>query len=282
MILVFGKTGQVAKQLGLLEGVHCLGRADVDLSEPASCSAAIFEYQPRGVINAAAYTAVDKAEEEERLATVINSEAPTSMARACAELDIPFVHISTDYVFSGAGKRAWQTTDDTSPQNAYGRSKRAGEQGVQASGCTYAILRTSWIISAQGQNFVKSMLKLSETRKFLSVVCDQIGAPTPAVDIADACMKIVYELQNSPYKSGIYHFSGTPDISWYDLANEIFNLVEADVNLTSISTFEFPTAVQRPLNSRLDCHTTAREFLLKRPDWRSALPKILKELGALS
>ena len=190
MILVFGKTGQVANELQRLSGVTALGREDVDLSDPAACAVAIREHAPKAVINAAAYTAVDRAEEEEHLATVINGDAPTAMAKACAELGIPLVHISTDYVFNGTGNTPYRPDDATEPQNAYGRSKLAGEIGIRNSRAVYAILRTSWVVSAHGTNFVKTMLRLSETRDALNVVSDQIGGPTPARDIAAACLQI--------------------------------------------------------------------------------------------
>ncbi|MDB9810495.1 dTDP-4-dehydrorhamnose reductase, partial [Planktomarina temperata] len=214
MILVFGKTGQVANELQRLSGVTALGREDVDLSDPAACAVAIREHAPKAVINAAAYTAVDRAEEEEHLATVINGDAPAAMAKACAELGIPLVHISTDYVFNGTGNTPYRPDDATEPQNAYGRSKLAGEQGIRNSRAVYAILRTSWVVSAHGTNFVKTMLRLSETRDALNVVSDQIGGPTPARDIAAACLQIANQLIQDTTKSGIYHFSGAPDVSW--------------------------------------------------------------------
>ena len=187
MTLVFGKTGQVAIELQRLGGVVALGREQADLSDPQVCAAAIREHTPQAVINSAAYTAVDKAKGDEALATIINGEAPRAMARACAELGIPFVHISTDYVFAGMGDVPWQPGDVTAPQNAYGRSKLVGEIGIRDSGAVHAILRTSWVVSAHGVNFVKTMLHLSETRDALNVVADQIGGPTPARDIAAAC-----------------------------------------------------------------------------------------------
>ena len=164
MILVFGKTGQVATELLAHKDVTALGREHTDLSEPQACAETINLYKPRAVINAAAYTAVDKAESEERLTNTINGDAPGAMAMACAELNIPFVHLSTDYVFDGTGITAWSVSDRTCPQNAYGRSKLKGEQAIKKSGCVYAILRTSWVVSAHGNNFIKTMLRLSETR----------------------------------------------------------------------------------------------------------------------
>ena len=282
MILVFGKTGQVATELQRLSGVMALGREDVDLSDPAACAAAIHEHTPKAVINAAAYTAVDKAEDEEHLATVINGDAPTAMAKACAELGIPLVHISTDYVFDGSGDTPWQPNDMTDPQNAYGRSKLVGEIGVRESGAVYAILRTSWVVSVHGANFVKTMLRLSETRDALNVVADQIGGPTPARDIAAVCFHMAEQLVQEPSKSGIYHFSGTPDVSWAELATEIFAQAGRLVTITQIPTADYPTPAKRPLNSRMDFRSTEQVFGVTRPNWQVGLKEILKDLGVKS
>ena len=282
MILVFGKTGQVASELQRLNGVKALGREDVDLSDPAECAAAIHEHAPNAVINAAAYTAVDKAEDEEHLATVINGDAPALMATACVELGIPLVHISTDYVFSGKGNTPYCPDYATEPQNAYGRSKLEGEQGIRASGAVYAILRTSWVVSAHGANFVKTMLRLSETRDALNVVSDQIGGPTPARDIAAACVQIANQLIQDKTKSGTYHFSGAPDVSWAEFATEIFAQDDRTVTVTPIPTAEYPTHAKRPLNSRLKCHSTEHVFGIKRPNWRDGLKEILKDLKETS
>ena len=278
MILVFGKTGQVAVELQRLEDVTALGREDADLSDPKACLDAIRNHAPDAVINAAAYTAVDKAEEEEQRATVINGDAPTAMARVCAELDIPLIHISTDYVFEGTSNTAWSPNDPTTPQNAYGRSKLAGEIGVRASGSVHAILRTSWVVSAHGANFVKTMLHLSGNRNALSVVADQIGGPTPAHDIAAACLQIVEHLLQNPTKSGTYHFSGAPDVSWADFATEIFDQAKRSVTITPIPTADYPTPATRPQNSRMDCGKIQQIFGIKRPDWRKGLNAILQDL----
>ena len=282
MILVFGKTGQVATELQRLSGVMALGRDDVDLSDPAACAAAILEHVPEAVINAAAYTAVDRAEDEEHLATVINGGAPTVMAKACAELGIPLVHISTDYVFNGLGNIPYRPDDVTEPQNAYGRSKFAGEVAIRESGAVYAILRTSWVVSAHGANFVKTMLRLSETRDALNVVSDQIGGPTPARDIATACLNIAEQLIQEPSKSGTYHFSGTPDVSWAEFATEIFAQVGRTVIVSAIPTAQYPTPAKRPLNSRMDCNSTEQVFGIKRPKWQDGLKEILKDLEVIS
>ena len=282
MILVFGKTGQVATELQRLGNVVALGRDQADLSDPQACADAISTHRPRAVINAAAYTAVDKAEEEEALATIINGDAPAAMARVCMELGIPLIHISTDYVFDGTGERPWQPNDPTDPQNAYGRSKLAGEIGIRNSGAVHAILRTSWVVSAHGANFVKTMLRLSDTRDALSVVADQIGGPMPARDIAAASLKIVEQLIDDPSKSGTYHFSGAPDVSWAEFAYEIFAQAGKAMSVTPIPTAEYPTPAQRPLNSRMDCRTTEQVFGIARPDWREGLHMILNELEGTS
>ena len=278
MILVFGKTGQVATELQHLGDVLALGRDQADLSDPVACAQKIRALTPRAVINTAAYTAVDKAEEEEKLATIINGDTPTAIARACAEMKIPLVHISSDYVFEGSGGAAWKPCDTTAPQNAYGRSKLAGENGIRNSGATHAILRTSWIVSAHGANFVKTMLGLSETRDALSVVADQIGGPTPARDIARACLMIAQQLQEDPSKSGIYHYSGAPSVSWAGFATSIFMQAARPVAVTPIQTAAYPTPAKRPLNSRMDCSTTFSTFGIEQPDWRIGLKAMLKEL----
>jgi dTDP-4-dehydrorhamnose reductase len=278
MILVFGKTGQVATELQRLGNVVALGRDQADLASPAVCADAIRTLAPRAVINAAAYTAVDRAEEEEALATLINGDAPTAMAQACAELVIPLIHISTDYVFAGTGGAPWQPDDPTAPQNAYGRSKLAGEIGIRNSGAVHAILRTSWVVSAHGANFVKTMLRLSDTRDALTVVADQIGGPTPARDIAAACLQMAEQLIVEPSKSGTYHFSGAPDVSWADFARAIFELAGRAVTVTPMPTTDYPTPVKRPLNSRMECGATQQVFGIARPNWRNGLNMILQEL----
>lgn len=278
-ILILGRNGQVATELRALADVVALGRDVVDLSNPSACAAAINAHRPLAVINAAAYTAVDRAEEEEKLATVINGDAPVAMAQACAVLNIPLVHISTDYVFAGTGTRAWAPDDKTALQNAYGRSKLAGERGIRAAGCTHAILRTSWVFSAYGSNFVKTMLRLSESRGELSVVDDQIGGPTPARAIAAACLSIAQQLCDDPGKTGTYHFSGAPDVSWCQFAREIFAKARRTTRVSPITTRDYPTPAARPLNSRLDCQNTEQVFGIPRPDWRTGLAETVRELG---
>ncbi|MEP4037185.1 dTDP-4-dehydrorhamnose reductase [Pseudophaeobacter sp.] len=282
MILVFGKTGQLARELARHEAVICLGRDQADLSDPAACAEIIRAKTPAAVINAAAYTAVDRAEEEEALATQINGAAPAAMAQVCADLGIPFVHVSTDYVFDGSGKKAWQPEDMVAPVNAYGRSKLAGEEAVRAAGGPHAILRTSWVVSAHGNNFVKTMLRLGAERESLTIVADQIGAPTPARDIATACLEMARQLRTEPGKSGTYHLQASPEVSWAGFAAEIFAQAGLTCQVAEIPTSAYPTPAVRPLNSRLDCTTLETVFGIDQPDWRVGLVDILKDLGEAS
>ena len=278
MILVFGKTGQVATELQSHKDVIAIGRDQADLSVPTTCTEAIRRYKPRAVINAAAYNTVDKAVSEENLANTINGDAPGAMASACADLSIPLVHISTDYVFDGSGTTPWSVTHIPNPQNAYGRSKLKGEQAIKASGCVHAILRTSWVVSAHGNNFVKTMRRLSETRDRITVVDDQTGGPTWARDIAQTCISIAEQLIQDQSKSGIYHYSGQPNVSWCEFANAIFEQMDCKTIASPIPTTEYPTPASRPLNSRLDCEATQDTFGIARPFWRDGLKEILRDL----
>lgn len=277
-ILVFGKSGQVARELlAAVPVALALDRSDADLSIPGACARAIERLCPSIVINAAAYTSVDRAEQEEALATKVNGSAPAEMAQTCASLDIPFVHLSTDYVFNGAGVSPWAPGDPTSPISAYGRSKLAGEIGVSEAGGRCAVLRTSWVFSPHGQNFVKTMLRLGAERSELRVVEDQVGGPTPAAAIASACLVMAECLQDDPSKAGVYHFSGTPDISWAGFAKEIFAQADMECSVTGIATEEYPTPARRPANSRLDCTETLAVFGIERPNWKVALKTILED-----
>lgn len=280
-ILVFGETGQVARELAGQGGVTCVGRDAADLADPAGCAAMIRDRRPIAVINAAAYTAVDRAEEEEALATVINGDSPGAMARECAALSIPFVHISTDYVFDGSGDAPWRPDDATGPLGAYGRSKLAGERAVAAAGGTWAVLRTSWVVSAHGANFVKTMLRLGAERDVLRVVADQVGGPTPARDIAAACLRVAETLIAAPDKGGLYHFAGSPDVSWAGFARAIMEAAGRNCRIEEVGSAEYPTPAARPANSRLDCSRFETVFDMKRPDWRVGLQAILKDLGEI-
>lgn len=279
-ILVFGKTGQVARELAKLPETLCLGRDAADLTDPTACADAIRLHKPAAVINAAAYTAVDAAETDEAQATLVNATAPGAMARACADLGIPLVHISTDYVFAGDGATPWQPDDATAPLGAYGRSKLAGETAVRDAGGAHAVLRISWVVSAHGANFVKTMLRLGAERDSLNVVADQIGGPTAAADIAAACHRIAKQLIDAPDKAGTYHFSGAPDCSWADFARAIFDEAGLNCAVHDIPSSGYPTPAQRPLNSRMDCGTTHKTFGIERPQWHASLTQILKDLGA--
>ena len=280
-ILVFGQTGQVATELArrLPAGVTArfLGRDRADLSDPAACAAQVGDCD--AVINAAAWTAVDRAETEEAAATVVNGEAPAAIARACAAKGLPFLHISTDYVFDGAGDRPFRPDDPTDPLGAYGRSKLAGEIGVRDSGARALILRTSWVVSAHGANFVKTMLRLGRERDSLNVVADQVGGPTPAAAIADALFVAARAMVGGA-AGGTHHFSGAPDTSWADFARAIMARAGLSCTINDIPTSAYPTPARRPANSRLDCSALAAAFGIARPDWRAGLDDILQELTA--
>lgn len=247
------------------------------MTEPERAAAHIAEIKPTAVINATAYTAVDKAEDEPLIAQTVNADAVGAMGRACAALGIPIVHISTDYVFPGDGTAAWTPDDATGPLGVYGASKLAGEDALRASGARHAILRTSWVFSAHGNNFVKTMLRLGAERDCLTIVADQIGGPTPAADIARACVTIA-EALIAGHAGGTYHFSGAPDVSWADFAREIFQQSGLSPEVVDIPSSDFPTKATRPLNSRLDCSTLEADFGIKRPDWRTGLRNVLEHL----
>jgi len=199
------------------------------------------------------------------------------MARACASRRLPFLHISTDYVFDGAGDRPFAPDDPTRPLGAYGRSKLLGEQAVRASGGAHLILRTSWVISAHGTNFVKTMLRLGKERDSLRVVADQIGGPTPAAAIADTLF-VVARAMRGGQGGGTYHFAGAPDISWAGLARAIMDEAGLKCRIDDIATSDYPTPALRPLNSRLDCLTLSRDFGIARPSWHAGLMNILRDL----
>ena len=284
-VLVFGQTGQLATELARRAtpdiAMTCLGRDTADLADPAACAAMIAASDADVVINAAAYTAVDRAETEEELATTINGTAPGAMARACAARGIPFLHVSTDYVFDGSGTRPWQPDDRTGPLGAYGRSKLAGEAAVRAAGGPHVILRTSWVVSAHGANFVKTMLRLGAERDSLSIVADQIGGPTAAADIATALLTMARAFHAGRGVTGTYHFSGAPDVSWAGFAREIFAQAGLSCAVEDIPTTAYPTPARRPANSRMDCSALARDYGVERPDWRESLRDILIDLKGI-
>ena len=281
-LLVFGKSGQLARELERrVPDAVFLSRDDADLLKPDVCAQQVERYKPDAVIIAAAWTAVDAAEDNRDAAEIVNGKTPGAIAVACAGFGIPLVHVSTDYVFDGTGTEPWMPDDATAPLGVYGATKRAGERAIVDAGGVHAILRTSWVVSAHGANFIKTMLRLSESRDALSIVGDQIGGPTPAADLADACLAAAQGLTQDAAKSGIYHFAGAPDVSWADFARAIFDLSGRQVAVTDIPSEDYPTPAARPKNSRLDCRSFEANFDLKRPNWRHGLEGILRELNVL-
>ncbi len=279
--LVFGHSGQVATELRRRAPTHgisveALDRSQADLSDPQSCVDAIRSTDADVIINAAAYTAVDRAEDEPQLARVINGDTPGAMARAAAERDLPFLHISTDYVFDGAGDMPRTTQDPTDPLGSYGQTKLAGEHQISQAGGWYAILRTSWVFSAHGHNFVKTILRLAEARDTLTIVADQIGGPTSAADIADTLLTMAKT--GGQVEGGLFHYSGAPDVSWAGFAREIVSQAGLITQITDISTADYPTPAPRPLNSRLECSRLNDIYGLGRPDWKAGLAQVLTEL----
>lgn len=282
-VLLIGRTGQVATEILRRAPpdveVTALGREAADLSNPAACAEAVLAAEADAVINAAAWTAVDLAEVEEEEARLVNGQAPGAIALAAAKRGLPLVHLSTDYVFDGAGATPFPPGHPTAPQNAYGRTKLLGEEGVRSAGGSHVILRTSWVFSAQGTNFVRTMLRLGREREEISVVDDQVGGPTPAAAIAEACLTIAGTLRDGA-EGGTHHFAGTPDTSWAGFARTIMEEAGLGCQVKGIPTSAWPTPALRPLNSRLDCSSLERAFGIARPDWRAGLRHVLTELGA--
>jgi dTDP-4-dehydrorhamnose reductase len=288
-LLVFGRTGQVATEILRLAGpglegtgleVTALGRDAADLADPEACAAAVRASDADAVINAAAYTAVDRAETEEHLAELVNGRAPGAMAAAAAARGLPFLHVSTDYVFDGAKEGAWVEDDPPAPLSVYGCSKLAGERAVAAAGGPHAILRTAWVHAGHGQNFVRTMLKVGASRPRLTVVDDQRGGPTAAADIAAALVAIAHAFAEARGVSGIFHFCGTPATTWFGFAREIF--AQAGwmriPEIVPIRTADWPTPAVRPGNSVLDCGRIAAAYGIAQPDWRASLGPVLAEL----
>ena len=284
-ILVFGEIGQVGQELQRCAGeieLEIRGLDEANFEDPETCARLVTDTDADAVINAVAYTAVDRAEEDEPLARMVNAITPGAIARAAAARGLPLVQISTDYVFDGSGTDPFTPDHPTGPLGAYGRTKLEGEELVRAAGGVHAILRTSWVVSAHGNNFIKTMLRLGAERDQLNIVADQVGGPTPAADIAAACLSIAAQLVAEPGKTGSYHFSGGPDVSWADFAREIFARSGTDCAVVDIPTSAYPTPAKRPLNSRMDNSATSAVFGIARPDWRAGLTRILQELDAIS
>ena len=287
-VVVTGKAGQLARSLAerAPDGVQVilLGRPELDLAEPSGIAAALAAARPDVVVNAAAYTAVDKAETERDLAFAVNGAGAGGVAAATRALDVPLIHISTDYVFDGSKPAAYVETDPTAPLGVYGASKLAGEQAVLTAHPGAVICRTAWVYSPFGANFVKTMLRLAETREELGVVADQIGNPTSALDIADAVLALARRLKDDPAaETGIFHMTGSGEASWADLAEAIFAASAAQGGSTAkvrrITTADYPTPAPRPPNSRLDCRKLAEVHGLSLPDWRSSVAAVVARLS---
>jgi dTDP-4-dehydrorhamnose reductase len=279
-ILVVGRHGQLASALSqqarLANNIEliCLGRPELDLEKPEMVEAAINATNPHLVVNAAAFTAVDKAETEVERAFALNRNGAEAVARAAARLAVPLVHISTDYVFSGEKAEPYVETDETNPINVYGLSKLEGEKAVAAAYPTALILRTSWVFSAFGNNFVKTMLRLGAERDVIRVVNDQLGNPTGASDLADAILRIAPPISADPGAGGIYHYCGAGSTSWHGFACFIFEERAKRGGPTpkveAIATADFPTPARRPANSRLDTSAFTRRFGFAPPSWEDA------------
>lgn len=287
--LVTGASGQVGSAIEKLIGSDAgwfPRREDLDLAAlpgPDILAAKLREHGVTAIINCAAYTAVDKAESEEALALAINGEAPGKLADAAAALAIPIVHLSTDYVFSGEKDGVWTEEDAVAPINAYGRTKLAGEKAVVTSGARFVILRTAWVVSDAGSNFVKTMLRLGSEREQLNVVADQYGSPTNAADIATAVMAIANRLtEDHAAPTGIYHFVNAGEASWFELASFVFARAARHgftaPKLDSIPTSHYPTPARRPANSRLSTDRITRDYGIVPRDWHVAMGEVVDSL----
>ena len=286
-ILVTGRDGQVARSLAERGGAQELifaSRPDLDLSVPDTIVRTIETVKPDIVISAAAYTAVDHAEDEPGLAMAINGSALHHIGRAAAGTGAPVIHLSTDYVFDGSRTRAWREDDPTGPINVYGKTKLAGEEELASSGATYAILRTAWVYSPFGSNFVRTMLRLGETRAMVNVVNDQFGNPTSALDIADALLAVANRWSEHPGygADAVYHFAGTGSTDWASFARAIFTQSAHNHGpacaVTGIPAHEYPTRAARPANSTLDTTKFAEVFGHRAPDWQDSLAQTVARL----
>jgi dTDP-4-dehydrorhamnose reductase len=292
-ILLLGKNGQVGwelqRALAPLGELVALDRHSVDglcgdLADLEALRATIRQVAPDVIVNAAAYTAVDKAESDTELATRINEQASRVMAEEAASLGAWLVHYSTDYVFSGQGTTAWQEEDPVAPVNFYGASKLAGEQAIIASGCRHLIFRTSWVFAARGNNFAKTMLRLAKDRESLSVIADQIGAPTGADLIADVSALAIRLAVQRPQLSGLYHLAAAGEVSWHGYANHVIDFAKANGEILSVTavnpieTSAYPTPARRPSNSRLNTRKLRDNFSLHLPDWQSGVTRMLREV----
>ena len=291
-VLITGCYGQVGncltQQLADKENasVLALDRDQLDIINQDAVNAIVGDFQPTIIINAAAHTAVDKAEEEVELSYAINRDGPSYLAQAAQRVGAAMLHISTDYVFEGNKTGEYVESDATNPQGVYGESKLAGEIAVAEACDKHIILRTAWVFGENGNNFVKTMLRLGSTRDELSIVGDQFGGPTYAGDIANALIQIAKRItENDGVEYGVYHYSGLPHVSWFEFADAIFdtavkqNIISSKPSLTSITTVQYPTPAKRPSNSCLNTNKITDAFLIEASDWQSALKNIQAYTG---
>jgi len=287
-IAVTGRAGQVVssliEQAGMGVEIIALGRPELDLGDPATIAPAIMAARPDVVVSAAAYTAVDRAESEEEAAFALNAAGAGAVAAAARALGVPVIHLSTDYVFDGTKPEPYVESDPVAPLGVYGRSKLAGEQAVIAAAPDAVILRTAWVYSPFGANFVKTMLRLAQTRRELGVVDDQIGNPTSALDIADTVLAVAYRLYSAPDQAprGIFHMSGSGEGSWADLAEAVFAASTARggpcARVRRIATADYPTPAAPAANSRLCGDRLAEAYGLRLPPWREAVRTVVDRL----
>ena len=291
-ILLLGKNGQVGWELqralaplGELIALDRSGSGQYcgNLTDINGLRDTLSSIRPDVIVNAAAYTAVDKAESEPGLARRINADAVKALAESATATGSWLIHYSTDYVFNGEGVQPWQENSATQPLNVYGQTKLKGEKAIEASGCKHLIFRTSWVYSARGNNFAKTMLRLAKERDQLSVIDDQLGAPTSAELIADVTAHALKHALNHPGMSGLYHLAAAGEVSWHGFANFV---IEQALNagqwlavkeICAIPTSAYPTPARRPLNSRLDCRKLNKTFGLTMPDWQSGVARMLTE-----
>jgi dTDP-4-dehydrorhamnose reductase len=286
-LLLLGKDGQVGwelqRSLAPLGEVVALNHEHADFAQPESLAQLVRDVRPDAIVNAAAHTAVDKAESEPERAHAINAEAPGVLAREAAALGAWLVHYSTDYVFDGSGSTPRDETAPTAPLSAYGRSKLAGEDFIRASGCKHLVLRTSWVYGARGGNFARTMLRLAGERETLTVVDDQVGAPTGADLLADVAAHTLLAARQRPELSGLYHVVAAGETSWHGYASFVVDWARAHGlplkarSIGRVTTENYPTPARRPLNSRLDTRKLRDSFSLVLPPWQQGVERMLTE-----
>ena len=284
-ILVTGANGQLGWELGQLAASYpqfefiFTDRSVIDLSKPDTLASIINEMAPDAIINTAAYTAVDKAEAEKELAQAVNAKSVEQMAAIAFERKIPFITFSTDYVFTGNATTPYTTETALAPLNFYGSTKADGERLAIAANPNTIIIRTSWVFSTHGNNFVKSMIRFMKERDVLNIVSDQRGRPTYAKDLADATMKMIVALDNGKEIKGIYHYANKGETTWYDYCKKIQSIVGLSCQVNAILTVDFPTPAKRPGYSVLDTDKIEKELLLTIPHWEASLLECINKLS---